>query len=192
VDKPQAGIVKFVHNEDSYIDHARALNAVGYLVRQTSARLLAGAIREVHRKTAFFTSQAPLSRLNPRTVAAAGAEHSLAFSAVCLGLLRRRLRWLVPRRGICGGWPRVLRAFQPARVPERPRRQTRMSAPLSESDAGTPARHSFMDLDHIKGTEGMIGLPTSGGGEDGFEVLGHDGVNRLWVSGGAGLSAGLR
>jgi hypothetical protein len=91
VDKPQAGIVKFVHNEDSYIDHARALNAVGYLVRQTSARLLAGAIREVHRKTAFFTSQAPLSRLNPRTVAAAGAEHSLAFSAAF-----QSLRWFRP------------------------------------------------------------------------------------------------
>ena len=171
VDKPQAGIVKFVHNEDSYIDHARALDAVGYLVRQTSARLLARAIREVHRKTAFFTSQAPLSRLNPRTVAAAGAKHSLAFSAAfqslrcILGLLRRRLRWLGV---VCIGLPRVLWAFQPARVPERPRRQTRMSAPLSESDAGIPARHSFLDLDHIKSTEGMIGLPTYGSGEEGF------------------------
>jgi gamma-glutamyl:cysteine ligase YbdK (ATP-grasp superfamily) len=54
VDKPQAGIVKFVHNEDSYIDHARELDAVGYLVRQTSARLLA-------RPSVKFTARRPSS-----------------------------------------------------------------------------------------------------------------------------------
>ena len=42
------------HNEDCYIEHARALGAAGYLVKQTSAHLLPQAIREVYRKKAFF------------------------------------------------------------------------------------------------------------------------------------------
>ncbi len=42
------------HNEDCYIEHARALGAAGYVVKQTSAHLLPQAIREVHRKKAFF------------------------------------------------------------------------------------------------------------------------------------------
>ncbi len=42
------------HNEDFYIEHARALGAAGYVVKQTSAHLLPQAIREVHRKKAFF------------------------------------------------------------------------------------------------------------------------------------------
>ena len=42
------------HKDDVYIEHARALGAAGYVVKQTSVHLLPQAIREVHRKKAFF------------------------------------------------------------------------------------------------------------------------------------------
>ncbi len=42
------------YREDFYIEHARALGAAGYLVKQTHAHLLPQAVREVYRGKAFF------------------------------------------------------------------------------------------------------------------------------------------
>jgi DNA-binding NarL/FixJ family response regulator len=42
------------YNEDFYIEHARALGAAGYLIKQTHAHLLPQAVREVYRGKAFF------------------------------------------------------------------------------------------------------------------------------------------
>ncbi len=53
------------HNEDFYIEHAKALGAAGYVVKQTSAHLLPQAIREVHRKKAFFNPKHAVIRTEP-------------------------------------------------------------------------------------------------------------------------------
>jgi DNA-binding NarL/FixJ family response regulator len=50
------------HREDCYIEHARALCAAGYVIKQTSAHLLARAIREVHRQKAFFPPKRAASK----------------------------------------------------------------------------------------------------------------------------------
>lgn len=53
------------HREDYYIEHARALGAAGYVVKQTSAHLLPQAIREVHRNKAFFNPKRAVVRTEP-------------------------------------------------------------------------------------------------------------------------------
>ena len=53
------------HNDDVYIEHARALGAAGYVVKQTSAHLLPQAIREAHRKKAFFNPKHAAIRAEP-------------------------------------------------------------------------------------------------------------------------------
>lgn len=42
------------YNEDFFIEHARALGAAGYLVKQTSAHQVPQAVRKVYRGKAFF------------------------------------------------------------------------------------------------------------------------------------------
>ena len=47
-------LILSAHDDDEYIEHAAALGAAGYLIKHTSAHLLARAIRDVHAgKTAF-------------------------------------------------------------------------------------------------------------------------------------------
>lgn len=42
------------HSDDAYINQAKTLGASGYLLKQTAARLLPKAIREVHKGNTFF------------------------------------------------------------------------------------------------------------------------------------------
>ncbi len=53
------------HSQDSYIEQARALGAVGYVVKQTSAHLLPQAIREVLSKKAFFNPKHTAIKIEP-------------------------------------------------------------------------------------------------------------------------------
>jgi len=66
-------LILSAHDDDEYVEQTAALGAAGYLIKNTSAHLLARAIREVHAgKTAFRPSlsrplldrpQAPSSRI---------------------------------------------------------------------------------------------------------------------------------
>lgn len=47
-------IILSAHSDDAYIERAIAVGATGYLIKQTSALILATAIREVHAGGAFF------------------------------------------------------------------------------------------------------------------------------------------
>ena len=48
-------IILSAHSDDAYIDRALAVGAAGYLIKQTSAEILARAIREVHAGRTFFS-----------------------------------------------------------------------------------------------------------------------------------------
>jgi two-component system, NarL family, nitrate/nitrite response regulator NarL len=48
-------VILSAHGDDEYVEQAIALGAVGYLVKQTSALVLAKAIREVHNGNTFFS-----------------------------------------------------------------------------------------------------------------------------------------
>jgi len=47
-------LILSAHNDDEYVEQAIKLGAAGYLIKQTSARMLAKSIREVVRSAAFF------------------------------------------------------------------------------------------------------------------------------------------
>jgi|GEM_PF-2557931 len=49
-------IIFSAHCEDAYVEHAMATGATGYMVKQTDARHLARAIREVYQGRQFFSS----------------------------------------------------------------------------------------------------------------------------------------
>jgi DNA-binding NarL/FixJ family response regulator len=48
-------LVLSAHSDDIYVEQVMALGAAGYLLKQTSSRVLAAAIREVQKGNAFFT-----------------------------------------------------------------------------------------------------------------------------------------
>jgi DNA-binding NarL/FixJ family response regulator len=48
-------LVLSAHGDDEYVEHVLALGAVGYLVKQTSALVLAKAIREAYKGNTFFS-----------------------------------------------------------------------------------------------------------------------------------------
>jgi DNA-binding NarL/FixJ family response regulator len=53
---PKARILLLsAHSDDAYINQAKALGASGYLLKQTAARVLPDAIREVHQGNTFFS-----------------------------------------------------------------------------------------------------------------------------------------
>lgn len=52
-------LVLSAHGDDKYIEQARILGAAGYLVKQTSAQILARAIRTVNNGAVFFSSATP-------------------------------------------------------------------------------------------------------------------------------------
>ncbi|MFO7536007.1 MAG: response regulator transcription factor [Kiritimatiellia bacterium] len=53
---PEAKIlILSAHSDDAYVEKAKALGAVGYLVKQSSAEFLCEAIREVHKGNTFFS-----------------------------------------------------------------------------------------------------------------------------------------
>jgi len=58
-------LVLSAHGDDEYVEQVIALGAVGYLVKQSSALVLAKAIREVHRGKTYF-SPSILKRLDGR------------------------------------------------------------------------------------------------------------------------------
>lgn len=47
-------VILSAHSDDAYVEQAIALGAMGYLLKQTSARVLCQAVREVHRGNTFF------------------------------------------------------------------------------------------------------------------------------------------
>ena len=56
-------LILSAHNEDAYVEQAAVLGAAGFLFKQTSAHVLAEAIREVQKGNSFFSP--PISkRLN--------------------------------------------------------------------------------------------------------------------------------
>jgi DNA-binding NarL/FixJ family response regulator len=56
-------LVLSAHSDEAYVEQMTALGAAGYLLKQTSADVLATAIREVHKGTVFF-SPAMVKRLH--------------------------------------------------------------------------------------------------------------------------------
>lgn len=48
-------LILSAHGDDAYIEQVMALGAVGYLLKQTSAHILAEAVREVHKGNSFFS-----------------------------------------------------------------------------------------------------------------------------------------
>jgi len=49
-------LILSAHDDDAYVESVTALGAAGYLVKQTSARFLAEAIREVKKGNTFFSA----------------------------------------------------------------------------------------------------------------------------------------
>lgn len=47
-------LILSAHSDDAYVEQVIALGAAGYLLKQTSARILAQAVREVHKGNTFF------------------------------------------------------------------------------------------------------------------------------------------
>lgn len=48
-------LVLSAHGDDAYVEQAQALGAAGYLLKQTSAQVLAQAVREVHQGRAYYS-----------------------------------------------------------------------------------------------------------------------------------------
>jgi DNA-binding NarL/FixJ family response regulator len=48
-------LILSAHSDDAYVEQAIALGAAGYLVKQSSARFLCEAIREIHKGNSFFS-----------------------------------------------------------------------------------------------------------------------------------------
>jgi len=69
---PAAKVIMLsAHSDDEYVDNARSFGAVGFLEKQSSAEILAEAIRAVARGRTFFSPsigrRLPPDRLNPRS-----------------------------------------------------------------------------------------------------------------------------
>jgi len=58
-------LILSAHSDDAYVEQVIAMGAAGYLIKQTSARVLSRAIREVHAGRAYF-SPAIAKRLDQR------------------------------------------------------------------------------------------------------------------------------
>ena len=48
-------LILSAHSDDAYVEQVTAMGASGYLIKQTSARVLSRAIREVHAGRAYFS-----------------------------------------------------------------------------------------------------------------------------------------
>ena len=68
---PPKVLILSAHSDDAYVEQVAALGAVGYLVKQTSAHLLADAIREIQKGKAVY-SPAVASRMADHQEIAAG------------------------------------------------------------------------------------------------------------------------
>jgi DNA-binding NarL/FixJ family response regulator len=55
VQPPPKVLILSAHGDDAYIEQVAALGVVGYLVKQTSAHILATAIKEIHAGKVFFS-----------------------------------------------------------------------------------------------------------------------------------------
>jgi len=66
------------HNDDAYVKKATECGAMGFLLKQTSARDVCHAIREIHHGRTFFTPSVArrLDRLDSRAPFRAGRGHS--------------------------------------------------------------------------------------------------------------------
>lgn len=73
-------IVLSAHSDIAYVERVTALGAMGYLIKQTSARFLSEAIREVHKGNTYFSPAIAriLDRQRPRTVSRKGLSKSQA------------------------------------------------------------------------------------------------------------------
>jgi DNA-binding NarL/FixJ family response regulator len=68
-------VILSAHGDDAYVQQVAALGAAGYLLKQSSARFLAEAIRQVHLgKTCFSPSLVSSSRPAQRPGAALGSR----------------------------------------------------------------------------------------------------------------------
>lgn len=48
-------VILSAHGDDAYVEQARALGAAGYLLKQTSAQVLARAVRQVHQGHLYYS-----------------------------------------------------------------------------------------------------------------------------------------
>jgi DNA-binding NarL/FixJ family response regulator len=48
-------LILSAHSDDAYVEQVIAMGAAGYLIKQTSARVLSRAIREAHKGSTFFS-----------------------------------------------------------------------------------------------------------------------------------------
>jgi len=55
VSPPPKILILSAHADDAYVEQVIALGAAGYLVKQTSAQILAKAIREIHQGKVFYS-----------------------------------------------------------------------------------------------------------------------------------------
>lgn len=65
-------LILSAHSDDAYVERVAVLGAAGFLLKQTSAHILATAIREVHKGNSFFSHS--LSRLAQDRVQKAAAR----------------------------------------------------------------------------------------------------------------------
>jgi len=67
-------LILSAHNDDEYIERMIATGAAGYLIKQSSAKLLSNAIREVNKGNSFFSAdiQVRLEKKNKKVMNPAG------------------------------------------------------------------------------------------------------------------------
>ncbi|HEV2692145.1 MAG TPA: response regulator transcription factor [Verrucomicrobiae bacterium] len=84
-------IMLSAHSDDAYVKNATDSGAMGFLLKQTSARDVCRAIREVHAGKTFFTPSISkqLNRLNPQLSRSAGK-----FNQKTAGLTSREMEVL--------------------------------------------------------------------------------------------------
>ena len=55
VTPPPKVLILSAHSDDAYVEQVAALGVMGYLVKQSSAHILAKALREIHKGNAFYS-----------------------------------------------------------------------------------------------------------------------------------------
>ena len=76
-------LILSAHGDDAYVEQVAALGAAGYLIKQTSGRVLAKSIREAHKGNSFF-SPSIVKRIHDRGRRSLGRGTSLKKGGVRL------------------------------------------------------------------------------------------------------------
>ena len=76
-------LILSAHSDDAYVEHISALGVSGYLIKQSSAMILATAIREVQKGNSYFDPSVA-RRLGQRKQALLNRKGQLHAKAACL------------------------------------------------------------------------------------------------------------